>query len=64
MQAEAKTSRGDGSVVVQFTITNDMNLGSAIGPNEEWRELLNGIPGEDGPLLNISQTYQWTETMP
>ncbi|MGN7950544.1 RHS repeat-associated core domain-containing protein, partial [Microbacterium sp. 22215] len=64
MQAKAVTSNNDGSVVVQFTITNDMNLGSAIGPNDQWRELLNSLPGDSGPMSNVSQTYQWTETIP
>nr|WP_201470783.1 RHS repeat-associated core domain-containing protein [Microbacterium hydrocarbonoxydans] len=64
MQANVVTNQSDGSMVLQFTITNEMTLGSAIGPSQQWRELLNSLPGSSGPMSNVAQTYQWTESIP
>lgn len=51
------------SVVVQFAVTNSTTLGSAIGPTNQIREILNQIPGKSGPLSEVRETFYWEETL-
>ena len=49
--------------VVRFVAWNDMTLGSAIGPTDGLRSVLNSVAGESGPLSRVSTVFSWTEPL-
>ncbi|WP_164743465.1 RHS repeat domain-containing protein [Microbacterium sulfonylureivorans] len=62
---DAVVAQRDGNVlVVQYTATNSTTLGSAVPlPGDDWRPLLDSLPGDTGPFSEVTQHFTWTETI-
>lgn len=63
INARVVDSSSANSVVVQYAITNSTTLGSAIGPTQSIRDVLNSIPGKTGPMSEVHETFYWEQTV-
>ncbi len=62
LSAEVVSRPDAKSAIVEYSAFNVMTAGSAIGINQDWRDLLNSVPGESGAFSAAASTFVWRET--